>query len=1173
MSDGGIDAISDGDIVYQVKWSSKVEQNPATWLKAAMKGEREKIAELIREKGISRYILMTSVAGTTTAKDTGSMQKLQADLDEFSKELGIPVECWWQADIDAEVDAAPDSIKWSYQEMLAGAEAIRYLIYGAQTDGAAHEMRETLLKVMASQWRDDSKIKFSQLDMDRVNISDLFIDVQVTRLEYPKNAVGHFHADQGLDGNRSSAVDYMLKSLIPLTYLLGVPGQGKSTLGQYLCQLHRVAISPELAAGDEMPEVADPKLPLRVDLTDYSKWISGRDPFGDDYYDAKSRDRGKGQRSLENFLASLCGYHSGGRRVSVEQIQSLMDRYPTLVVLDGLDEVADVRLRGLVVDEINRFTSRLSKDGTRRRCQVMVTARPNASGLPEPDKNTFQTLEMCPLNEDLQNEFVNQWAALNGVEGAEKRRLHRTFQERTAYDHVAQLADNPMQLTILLFLISRKGDAVPISRTPLYTEYMQTLLDREVSKQQIERDHVPQVNEVTSFLGWYMQSGVEGKRGADRMTLQNIEITLMVYFRLTGGPSDRVEELFKTVTDRFWALASKVEGTFEFAVQPVREYFAAKYLAEWAGMDQRDPLPKHEVLRQLIKRNYWLNTARFYAGFANPNELAGLKYGLQEALEAKAHPLQERVAVWTLLSDGIFANKGMVQRDVAELLTDDLTIRLATDNRAASANYPRLGASFGGESLRAALLRDIAADPGHPMSLARVSMLLQHHLIDSKEFTSWWNPLAGAAYGTDMETAWLRIGARFGVPRLLQSQAERLILQDAEACRAALAAGASPANGTRQEEQLLRAVLDGWCSEVETAGLSEAGSLIRAMRPFWFIRLAEAGREGPVLPTEHFWEDEAGTSSRSDAFKSLVEVKDQYGRLQQAARAQAKGQKGTTEPWQNAAREFARVHGPCWLAADIAVIGAATQDTRGEGSIDKGGQPFGIDVDYGTFVVEVRRRPTSAWWQVNFDKYPDSLSRRTWAFALLATAREDIVLEHLGNVDAVIAASSEDEFFTLATSSGRLGATRIPRRLGRAVLEATAARSDRLALLVSHFASDLEASDVLHPLDDEKLSRLADSNTYNWAVARAITVRVLHQANAILIDGLGKLGQDCKVAIDSDVPVVGDVARTILGNSAVFPGSWVQAAERSHSTSNGEAPMADEAVLQGWVPDVPRSTR
>lgn len=1171
MADGGIDAVSNGSIVYQVKWTSKFEQNPTQWLKDVIDGERENILTLVREKNISRYILMTSVAGTTTAHGTGSMQKLQKALDTYSREFGIRVECWWQADLDAEVDLAPDALKWSYQEMLAGADAIRYLIQGATAQGAAHQMRETLLKVMASQWRDDSKIKFSQLDMDRVNISDLFIDVQVKRLGQPAATTGHPLTEKDSIAVSTGAVKYMLDSIYPLTYLLGVPGQGKSTLGQYLCQIHRAAVLPELAESTALPTTDEPKLPLRVDLTDYSSWISGRDPFAEDEHVDKTRHRRREQRSFELFLSLFCSFHSGGRVVTVEQVQSLLDRYPTLLVLDGLDEVADSRLRGTVVDEINRFASRMGTAGERRRFQILVTSRPNASSLPEPDKHMFQTLELCPLSVELQSEFVSRWASLNEIAGSDRSRLQRTFQERTAYDHVAQLADNPMQLTILLFLINRKGEAVPISRTPLYTEYMATLLDREVSNQQIERDHVPHVTEVTAFLGWHMQSGVESERTAGRMSLEDIEDTLVVYFRRTDGPADRAEELFKTVTHRFWALTSKLEGTFEFSVQPVREYFAAKFLAEWAGQDRRDPLPKAEVLRQLIKRNYWLNTARFYAGFANPNELAGLRYGLEDAIGLAQHPLQERVAVWTLLSDGIFANKESVQRDVAGLLTDDLTVRLATDDMSASTNFPRLGGAAGGDSLATALLRDISSNPGQDISLARVSMLRKHALIDPKAFSTWWNARADAALGTAVEADWLSIGAQFGGARLSALQSDRLALDSPRACRAALSIGASPSDGAPQRERLLHAVLDGSCSESEALGSGEAGNLLRAMRPYWFIRLAEAGKEGAAIPTNHFWLGYPKSTYRSDAFKALMQIDTRYGRLQQAARTQAMGQKGTTEPWQNAARELARIHGACWLTADIAVIGAATRDTRGEGSIDRNGVPFGPNVDYGTLVVELHRRPASEWWQLNFETYRDSLSRRTWAFALLATADESIVQHHLANLESVVSAATADDFHSLAASSGRLGATSIPRRLGPSILAAATGLSIRLSQLMTHFVSQLGGPDPLAPLSNEILAQMADSEPHNWAVARAISTRLQDRSDRHLLRGLALLGQDAPVEISYVDGEIGEgVAAAILKDPSPYPAAWVRAAERRRSTAHREKLLADEALANGWVPKVPR---
>lgn len=257
MADEGIDAISEHSTIYQVKWSSKLEQNPDRWLQKAVEGERSKIERLVKQKRISRYILMTSVAGTTSGQGSGSIQKLQASLDTLGNELGVPIECWWQSDIDGEVDNAPDATKWSYQEMLAGSQAMRYLIEGSQIEGQAARMRDTVLQVMATQWRDDSKIKFSQVDMDRVNVVDLFVDVQTSLREPPRNAIDEFTTRQAHTTFESAgAVEYMMKTPAPLTYLLGVPGQGKSTLGQYLSQIHRTDPARRHAGG---PQAAQPE--------------------------------------------------------------------------------------------------------------------------------------------------------------------------------------------------------------------------------------------------------------------------------------------------------------------------------------------------------------------------------------------------------------------------------------------------------------------------------------------------------------------------------------------------------------------------------------------------------------------------------------------------------------------------------------------------------------------------------------------------------------------------------------------------------------------------------------------------------------------------------------------------------------------------------------------------
>ncbi|TAN32020.1 hypothetical protein EPN29_10410 [bacterium] len=150
---------------------------------------------------------------------------------------------------------------------------------------------------------------------------------------------------------------------------------------------------------------------------------------------------------------------------------------------------------------------------------------------------------------------------MNNVQRVKRRLLARVFLGGDAEEHIAQLAINPMQLTILLYLVNKLGEAIPTARTPLYTAYLETLLGREVDNHQIARDHIPYVQETTAYLGWRMQSGVETNPNAGRMNIKHIKRAMLVYLDEVEGPADLVDKLFSAVSDRFWALSSKTEET------------------------------------------------------------------------------------------------------------------------------------------------------------------------------------------------------------------------------------------------------------------------------------------------------------------------------------------------------------------------------------------------------------------------------------------------------------------------------------------------------------------------------------------------------------------------------------------------------------------------------------
>ncbi|MFJ4836231.1 NACHT domain-containing protein [Streptomyces sp. NPDC088747] len=1163
-SDGGRDAARREDgrlIVYQVKWTSKPQQNAVAWLKAAVKGEADNIRRLAAE-GAEAYYLLTSVAGTAVPQ-RGSMDTLDVTLAKLGAQFGIPIHIWWRADLDARVDAAPTELKWAYSDMLAGQDLVRYLIDGAGQAAHDHALRSLAMKVIATQWDEDAKVKFKQVELTSHRLEDLFVDVEALRVAMP-TAIRRRGFEQMEINHLGGAAGYLLSTRQPFTLVRGEPGQGKSTLGQYLCQLHRAAY-----LGDEQPRdgrrpflgrtpLPDPRLPLRIDLRDYASWLAGNDPFNDADRPAPARPRRQG--SLEAFAAHLLTARSGGLPASVATVNDILERLPVLIVLDGLDEVARPEARKRVVDEIDQFTARLH---TAFRPQVIVTTRPNVAGLAEPASERFETIALDRLNETLRITYLHKWARARVIPDKEHLSLERIFRQRSAEPHISQLADNPMQLTILLYLMHKRGNSVPANRTDLYTSYMETFLDREAEKTTAVDEHRTDLEEVTAYLGWHLQAVAEKEGGNGQLPTRELQRAILNYLFTVEKNVALVDDLFTAVTDRVWALTSKVQGTFEFDVQPLREYFAARYLYDFAGADQRQ-FDRAEVLRELVRRGYWLNTCRFFAGFAKPNELAGLVETLEEERDEGTRPRQLRLSAWVLLADGVFSGRHRTQKRAADLFLDDLSVRFIHHELTTNDDLPLPTADRGAQYLADRFLAQVAGDPTSPAATERLQLAVLL-LDDAETFHAWWQPHMRAALGTDLETVWLTIGTSFHcAARLPRPDLEHLALADSTAAAAALHAGLAPPPGSPHEQQLLQAVLSGHASEAICPAPHYAADLLRILRPQNFLHRAAGSGSLPVLESIGHRDPDLPGQQRTAALIRLKERDAGFGILQSALTA-TKGQKQTTSPWSNTARAISTLLGPCWLAAEITVIGAAATAFTTGGDITPGSQPFGPTPDYGRLLQELRsNRTATPWWTEQFTAHTDPLSRATWTLGLLAIADEAVVTEQLPRIDEALRTLPADVRHALLMASSRLGVT-LARPMSPAVLSAAALLSTETALAVAHYVAhpkQLLQERELHPLSDAALADMAAYTTAAWPARIALTTRMSTSPTSLTLAALKAYGPHTVLQPESPGFAPG-TATTILESPFDYPMSFVNAADRTARTGS-DTYLADLADAAGW---------
>ena len=1022
QADGGRDGVDlSGRLVYQVKWSARgQEKDPVRWLDAAIKGESEKIKRCAKE-GARSYVLVTNVASTGKAR-TGSFDRLNVKLDEYSHEFGLEMSCLWREGLNPMVDSAPAETKWAYADMLAGWDLIRYLI--AEHAGTARDsgLRELVRKVAAAQWDEDERIKFSQVEMDQERLADLFVDVPAVQISVPeratafaqalavhtsgkspypstlvrggpgagKSTLGQFffvHKELNLGG---AAAHISGKSPYPFTLVRGAPGQGKSTLSQFVCQESRAAFLPGRAVATEgLPGDGEPRFPVRLALADYAAWIEGHDVFdkSDGTQVKKVKRRPAAQATIESFLAEVMAHASGRGTVSPAEVQDLFSRVPSLIVLDGLDEVGNVRDRKQVVREIDLFCARGKSYAVEPR--VIVTTRPNSAGLPEPDSSMFEIISLSPLDAALRDQYLRKWCSVHNVRGSDGRALRRNFTEKTREPYIGELAGNPMQLTILLYLLRQHGDATPGQRTELYDAYMTLLLAREANKHpESVRKHRADLMEVIPFLGWYLQSRAEENGHNGRMAYAEVAAAMKHFQKTYGKPEDVVDELFEAATDRLWALTSKEEGTFEFEVLSLREYFAARYLYRYAGEGDHQ-FDRTVVFRELLRRPYWLNTVRFYGGNAAGSDIYALEAGIRHEL-AENQSRHVRVAAWSLVTDGVFSSRPLEAAAVVDALTDDLGVSHlvpAMDDHEVRPLPETRQANLAWERLTAA----IAARPDDPQNHTRVRAL-RELLGLGKEFASWWAERLREAAGTSSETAWLGIGARCEVGAGHKPAVPPLSAEDGLSAQLILNTGLSPESGSPLESQLLRAVLEGQCSQT-TSVSSVPAQIAVALNPAEFYAI-----DSVSSAFRFTW---SASGQRSQAIQKLHNAGSPYAEIAGLRRLK-KGEKGSTFPQSKTAAALLQHAGRCWLATEIAVIGAASAlhdaYTRAPGTEAMGpaGHPS-------TLIEQTRNnKANSSWWREQLPTGGDNLGRAEWALALWGIAEGPVIDELFGELAQVI---------------------------------------------------------------------------------------------------------------------------------------------------------------------------
>ena len=754
--DGGRDAYFSYDeldqgkfVVFQVKFSldpkSKTERDAVA---ALIKTEKKKIGKLI-ERGLTHYFLVTNIPGTGHL-DGGSIDRANREL---AKAFDVPTQVWWRSDLDRRLDSASD-IKWSYPEILKATDVLPVLV---RAPGASEDLpsARTLKSYLAAQYETDGEVKFKQVDLKR-KLTELFVDLPLGNKRTQNEQNRHrrqIHVADAIDidsyvSQLDTYEDYEREeenpfnhSALAAAFLLqmplwkgvsrfvveGAPGQGKSTVTQFLCQVNRLRLlksKHELAAVANEHKAAPVRVPFRVDLRDFAAWVSGRHPFANA---GEVTVPEEGRRSLESFLVMQVEWLSGGLRITQDELLQFLARSHSAVVLDGFDEIADIETRTRIVDEICQAASRLNAHA--KSMQIIVTSRPaafaNSPGFPE---EGWVHLELKDLRRDNIDAYKGKWIKAQGLNKEEADLVSSTLLTKLEQPHLRDLARNPMQLAILLHLIHVQGVALPEKRTTLYEEYMKLFFNREAEKSAVVRDHRELLLSIHGVLAWVLHTQAEGGTGSGSITKVELRREVKAYLETEEHDPKLTERLFKGTVERVGALVSRVEGMFEFEVQPLREYFAARHLYKTApysppGYGRKGTRP--DRFEALARSFYWTNVTRFFCGFYDVGELGSLVDGITALSDDESYALinQPRRLAMMLLSDQVFSQAPRaMKRLVAVVANEPGFQRLASAVAMRHRSEMGLPANAGGDFLLEACKNklDIEDDPSQSRVLRQV---------------------------------------------------------------------------------------------------------------------------------------------------------------------------------------------------------------------------------------------------------------------------------------------------------------------------------------------------------------------------------------------------------------------------------------------------------------------
>ena len=596
----------DGYWIFQAKYHDVHQIGPKEAQRCLLRDLRNELS-LITEKykhPCDNYILLTNVS-LTPVFQKGIKDKIDNEIVSKYTHKIKHIHVWGAEEICRFLDAYP-KVRQAYAHLLVSGDIIARLL--GMIEGKEADLDELVKLYCQGCFTHEQYAALDDagdVEDRRVELQRIFIDIDVkpsTLYNSPRMSkrLPKWLKQASEDDKRVSALSYLLDDSARGLVLVGGPGEGKSTLVQYVAQIHRARIigkAGELFENTEEFEKCMHRIPFIILLREYAQWVASR----------------RNSDSIFHYLATLISRESG-KTVNSEDIHSIVKANSILLILDGLDEVSEKKLRERVLNNITSFAYQ-ARDILNGDLRIIATTRPYGYS-EEFDPAHYLHVNIQKLSPEKVLLYARQWKDVREPRPKEAERVLSTLSVCLKDKVVSVLTQTPLQVTILLVIIRARGTP-PKQREELFERYMDVIYQREQkNRPELLRTEKDVIYGLHKYLAYILHKRAEKDRTAALMNISEFRERVERYLVHSNPLLEeeelivKIDQIIREASQRLVLIESPQEGKIGFGLTTMREYFAASHLVDTA----QDTKERDSRFRAIAKSPHWRNVTLFFAG-------------------------------------------------------------------------------------------------------------------------------------------------------------------------------------------------------------------------------------------------------------------------------------------------------------------------------------------------------------------------------------------------------------------------------------------------------------------------------------------------------------------------------------------------------------------------------